>query len=77
VRALERTSPDTRFAVAVAAYGQLLRGGTHLQPGFGWSDVRSLAAGSLGPDPYGQRREFLGLVDKLAGKPMAAVNVAR
>lgn len=77
VRTLERISLDTRFAVAVAAYGQLLRGGTHLQPGFGWSDVRTLASGSLGPDPYGQRREFLSLVDKVAGQAGAAVSVAR
>jgi len=54
----------TRWALAVAAYGQLLRDAPYLAPGFGWAAVHDLAAGALGEDPYGIRAEFLDLVER-------------
>ncbi len=59
-----RASTELRFAAAVAAFGQLLRGGDYLGE-FGFSDILALAARSRGDDPQGYRGEFLGLV-KLA-----------
>ena len=52
---------DVRFAVAVAAFGQLLRGGRYTGD-YGYGDVISLAQGARGDDPFGYRNEFVGLV---------------
>jgi Ca-activated chloride channel family protein len=52
---------DVRFSVAVAAFGQLLRGTSHLQ-NYGLDDVLALAQTARGPDPYGYRAEFLNLL---------------
>ena len=52
---------DVRFAVAVAAFGQLLRGGRYTG-NYGHDDVIALAQGAKGEDPYGYRAEFIGLV---------------
>jgi Ca-activated chloride channel family protein len=57
-------SDDLRFAAAVAAFGQQLRGGKYLGA-FGYAQVEALAAGARGNDPFGYRGEFLRLV-KLA-----------
>jgi len=58
---LEQASADQRFAVAVAAFGQLLRG--ELDPAdFNYGQVFSLARGGRGDDPLGLRGEFLQLV---------------
>jgi Ca-activated chloride channel family protein len=62
--ALEKTSPDFRFATGVAAFGQLLRGGKYLG-GFDYADIEALAKAGLGEDHEGYRREFVSLV-KLA-----------
>ena len=58
---LQQASNDTRFAVAVAAYGQLLRGGQYTGK-WGWSDTRTLAQGALGKDEFGLRAEFIELL---------------
>ena len=58
---LQQASSDTRFAVAVAAYGQLLRGGQYTGK-WGWSDTRTLAQGALGKDEFGLRAEFVELL---------------
>jgi Ca-activated chloride channel homolog len=52
---------DTRFSVAVAAFGQKLR---HNDPvaDYGYDAIRDLAAGARGNDPFGYRSEFLRLV---------------
>lgn len=55
---------EARFAAAVAAFGQLLRGGEHLGS-FDYADVAELARGARGEDEHGYRSEFLQLV-KLA-----------
>ncbi|PIB93232.1 VWA domain-containing protein [Caulobacter sp. FWC2] len=51
----------TRFAVAVAAYGQKLRGDPWLDEGFGWPAITALAQGARGADPDGLRAEFVQL----------------
>jgi len=57
-------SASTRWALAVAAFGQRLRGDPWLSDDFGWGDIQTLAAGSVGRDEDGLRREFVGLVDR-------------
>ena len=52
---------DVRFAVAVAGFGQLLRGGRYTGD-YGYGDVVSLAQGARGDDSFGYRNEFVGLV---------------
>ena len=52
---------DVRFAAAVAAFGELLRGGRHTGE-YGYEDVASLAQGARGEDPFGYRNEFVQLV---------------
>ena len=50
-----------RFAAAVAAYADLLRGGRHVN-GFTWAQVETLARDARGDDPWGYRGEFLQLL---------------
>jgi Ca-activated chloride channel family protein len=50
-----------RFAAAVAAYADLLRGGSQTN-GFTWDQVEALARGARGEDTWGYRGEFLQLV---------------
>ena len=52
---------DVRFSVAVAAFGQLLRGQHHLGS-YGFDQVQALAQGARGADPFGYRAEFASLV---------------
>lgn len=54
-------SEDLRFAAAVAAFADQLRGGQRTA-GFGWDGVEALARGARGEDPWGYRGEFLQLV---------------
>jgi Ca-activated chloride channel family protein len=56
---------DLRFAAAVAAFGQELRGGRYLGD-FAYARIAALADGARGRDPFGYRGEFVRLV-KLAG----------
>jgi Ca-activated chloride channel family protein len=63
-RSLEQAPMQLRWAAAVAAYGQLLRGDPYLKTGYGWGDVEALAEPAVGRDPYGLRREFLALVGR-------------
>lgn len=58
---LEETSMDFRFAAAVAAFSQLLRGGEQLGD-FNYDNVMNLARESRGDDLFGYRGEFLSLV---------------
>lgn len=52
---------DTRFATAVAAFGQILRGGQYTGA-YSYDDVIALAQGAKGEDPFGYRAEFINLV---------------
>ncbi len=54
-------SDDTRFAAAVAGFGQLLRGGKYTSS-FSYDDVITLASGAKGQDVFGLRSEFINLV---------------
>jgi Ca-activated chloride channel family protein len=52
---------STRFAEAVAAYGEMLRGDPYMDKGYGWDQVISLASGAKGKDEFGYRAEFIQL----------------
>ncbi|PZF76197.1 VWA domain-containing protein [Aestuariivirga litoralis] len=56
----ERPDKDASFAAAVAAFGQILRGGQYTGS-FGYDDVIALASASRGEDPYGYRAGFITL----------------
>ena len=58
---LDKTSDDFRFAAAVAAFGQQLRGGEYLEQ-FNYDDILQLARGARGDDHFGYRGEFVQLV---------------
>jgi Ca-activated chloride channel family protein len=58
---LSASSDDLRFAAAVAAFGQLLRGGEYLED-FDFRKIAALARQSRGDDPFGYRSEFMQLV---------------
>lgn len=59
---VDSTNSDLKFALAVAAWGQWLRGGT-LIGDYGPEQVLALARESRGADRYGHRAEFLRLVE--------------
>jgi Ca-activated chloride channel family protein len=64
IKTLNATSERFRFAAAVAAFGQQLRGGTYLEQ-FAYDDILNLAQSSRGLDQFGYRSELINLV-KLA-----------
>lgn len=55
------TDADARFAAAVAAFGQKLKGSNYAGT-MSWDAIRSLAAGAVGSDKGGYRAEFLRLL---------------
>ena len=52
----------TRWAIAVAAYGQKLRGDHYMAARYGWDQIRELAQSARGEDEFGIRAEFVQLV---------------
>jgi Ca-activated chloride channel family protein len=54
-------SDDVRFSVAVAGFGQLLKGGKYTGK-LTYDDIITMAQGAKGDDPYGYRAEFINLV---------------
>ncbi len=60
---------EARFAAAVAAFGQILRGDSRVGA-FAYEDVLALARPARGEDEHGYRAEFLNLV-RLAGSARA------
>jgi len=58
---IEDGSMSVRFSTAVAAFGQLLRGGQYIKS-YSYDDVIKLASGAKGKDEFGYRSEFLNLV---------------
>ncbi|MGB0721887.1 MAG: vWA domain-containing protein [Gammaproteobacteria bacterium] len=60
-RTLAATTADYRFAAAVAAFGQRLRGGAFLE-GFDYQAIHELAADARARDRWGYRGGFLELV---------------
>ncbi|HYD12777.1 MAG TPA: VWA domain-containing protein [Allosphingosinicella sp.] len=73
IRNARAPTGDTAFAVAVAAYGQLLRGDSNLGS-FTFADARALAERGAGGNFW--RREFLGLT-QLAQRQRFASNDGR
>lgn len=61
VSSLSEASEDSRFAAAVAAFGQKLKGSNYGE--MSWDDIRSLAQGARGADENGYRAEFMQLID--------------
>ncbi|TFI60138.1 VWA domain-containing protein [Sphingomonas parva] len=57
----EDAPQDARFAVAVAGFAELLRGGRHTGA-LGYDDVLAMANGARGKDEFGYRSEFVQLV---------------
>lgn len=65
-RSLQQTSNNFRFAASVAAFAQLLRGGTYVSDGnkdFTLADVVALAQHAKGEDSNGYRSEYIRLVN--------------
>ena len=67
-------SNNFRFAAAVAAFGQKLRGGQFLES-LDYPEIAELARNARGQDPFGYRSEFVQLVS-LAEMLDASANVA-
>ena len=59
-------SDDMRFAAAVAAFGQKLKGSNYAGT-MSYEDIRKLALGARGSDENGYRSEFVGLVRDAEG----------
>ncbi len=59
---LASTTDRYRFSAAVAAFGQMLRGGTWLGQ-FSYDQIMMLARKARGEDAFGYRGKFLGLVN--------------
>jgi len=55
---------EFQFATAVAGFAQILKGRTHINKSFDMGKVLELAQDAKGPDEYGYRSEFIGLVRK-------------
>jgi Ca-activated chloride channel family protein len=61
VPSFDAAGTDQRFSVAVAAFGQKLRG-TDATANFGFDRITEIATAARGTDPYGYRSEFLSLL---------------
>ncbi len=59
---LADSSEDFRFAVAVAGFGQLLRGGKYMAD-WQYADLLNLARRAKGEDKHGYRGELIGLLE--------------
>ncbi|MBR7001432.1 MAG: VWA domain-containing protein [Neisseriaceae bacterium] len=57
-----QASSDSRFAMAVVAYGEALRGGEY-NGNVGWDDIHAWAVANQKPDKYGDRAEFVDLIE--------------
>jgi len=62
VPSLPAAPEPTRWAVAVAGFGQKLKHDPRVSDAFGWDDIVTLAQGGRGADPFGERAEFVQLV---------------
>lgn len=61
----------TRWALAVAAFGQKLRDDPWMAADYGWDQIVEQAQGARGDDPYGDRAEFVQLVRAAKDLPPA------
>ena len=69
---IARANESTRWATAVAGYGQLLRGDPYLAQGYGFDQVIALAQSARGGDEFGWRAEFIQLARAAAAAPALA-----
>jgi Ca-activated chloride channel family protein len=67
----DKLPQDARFAAAVAAFGQRLRGDPYLRS-FGYDEILKLAEGARGKDVFGYRAEFVELVRAAKSAPPMA-----
>jgi Ca-activated chloride channel family protein len=58
---VDQAPEPTRWALAVAGFGQKLRGDPWVSDRFGWPQITALAQGARGQDPFGLRAEFVQL----------------
>ena len=66
---LSQPPESTRWALAVAAFGQKLRNDPWMSPDYGWNQIIEQAQGSRGEDPFGERAEFVQMVQAAQGLP--------
>ena len=66
-------SDDVRFSVAVAGFGQLLKGGKYTGK-LTYDDVITMAQGAKGADEFGYRAEFINLVRLAKSAPALPSN---
>src|SRR5690606_36067093 len=59
---IAQASNDERFAAAVAAFGQKLKGSAYAE-NMSWDEIADLANGAKGDDRAGYRAEFVQLVN--------------
>ncbi|WP_347986627.1 VWA domain-containing protein [Methylomonas sp. AM2-LC] len=71
-KSITGVAQDARFATAVAAFGQLLRGDPYLQ-NYSYDDVIALADAAKGDDHFGYRAEFVNLVRMAKNAPALPV----
>ena len=62
-RSVASAPETTRWAMAVAAYGQALRSDPYIGQGYGWTQIIDLAEGARGADRDGLRRQFISLAN--------------
>ncbi|HRO32131.1 MAG TPA: VWA domain-containing protein [Brevundimonas sp.] len=67
--AATRSGEATRWALAVAAFGQKLRGDPWMTADYGWDRILDQAQGARGDDPFGDRAEFVQLVRAASALP--------
>jgi len=63
---------STRWALAVAAFGQKLRGDPWMPADYSWNAILEQAQGARGADPFGERAEFTQLVRRAESLPARA-----
>jgi len=63
---------STRWALAVAAFGQKLRDDPWMGAGYGWDAILAQAQAARGEDAYGQRAELVQMVRAAQGLPAQA-----
>ena len=66
--AADAVPQEARFATAVAAFGQKLKGVPHLGE-FEFDDMIALAQGAKGADEFGYRAEFIELIRAAKAAP--------
>lgn len=65
----ESPGEATRWALAIAAFGQKLRGDPWMAETYGWDRILDLAQSARGDDPFGDRAEFVQMVRAAEGLP--------